>query len=83
MPKMGAFDAVRVHVYDDGDTELTKHELTMTLRQNYPTDLLFGVTEILKGALDKELISYGHEPQRVKDAIDEVVTSEYNNEVIV
>jgi hypothetical protein len=83
MPKMGAFDAVRVHVHDDGDTELMKHELTTTLRHTYPSDLLFGVTEIHKGALDKELISYGHGPQRVKEAIDEVITSEYNNEVIV
>ena len=83
MPKMGAFDAIRVHVHDDGDTELMKHELTTTLRQVYPSDLLFGLTEIHKGALDKELISYGHDPERVREAIDEVVTSENNTEVIV
>ena len=83
--KMGFFDVVRVHVYDDGDVELQLHVMDDKGCPNsqYPSDLFFGVTEVGKGSLDKELISYGCDPQRAKEAIDEVITNGYNNPVKV
>lgn len=83
MPKMSANEVIRVHVYNDGDVELQHHVLTPTLKILYPCDLLFGVTEIAKGSLDKELISYGYDPSRVKEAIDEVLEADFYDTIKV
>jgi hypothetical protein len=49
----------------------------------YPCDLLFGITEVAKGCLDKELISYGCDPVRAKKAIDEVLEADYYDTIKV
>ena len=83
--KMGSFDIIRVHVHDDGDIELQKHHLDDLgripeyLKMTYPNDLFFDLAEIVKGHLDSELVSYGCDADRVKEAIDEVITSNYIN----
>lgn len=81
--RMGAFDIIRVHVYDDGDVELQKHAMDnngvpISLKTLYPSDLFYGVAEVGKGSLDVELSGYGCDPQRTKEAIDEVITSDYH-----
>lgn len=73
---------IKVHVYDDGDTELTTVE-TSAGHKFFDTDLIFTPTEIASGALDKELISYGHEADRVREAIDECLHGHPGDEVIV
>ena len=83
MPKMKAFDVIKVHVHDDGDVELEKHVLTGALDQLYPFDLKFYITKVVNGALQDELISYGCEADRVKEAIEEVMDSEYHTTVTV
>lgn len=86
--KMGAFDVIRVHVYDDGDVELQKHAMDnngvpLSLRTLYPSDVFYGVAEVGKGSLDAELSEYGCDPQRAKEAIDEVITSNYHTTIKV
>lgn len=81
--KMGSFDVVRVHVADDGDIELQLHTMDnngvpLPLRTIYPSDIFYGVTEVSKGSLDVELSEYGCDPERAKEAIDEVITSDYH-----
>ena len=83
MPKMSALEVIRVHVHDDGDVELQHHVMTPTLKMLYPCDLLFGLTEIVKGSLDKELVGYGCDPVRVKEAIDEVLEADYYDTIKV
>jgi hypothetical protein len=83
MAKMSANEVIRVHVYNDGDIELQHHVLTPTLKILYPSDLLFGVTEVAKGSLDKELIGYGCDPTRAKEAIDEVLEADYYDTIKV
>jgi hypothetical protein len=83
MAKMSADEIIRVHVCDDGDIELQHHILTSSLKIIYPCDLLFGVTEIAKGSLDKELIGYGCDPARAKEAIDEVLEADYYDTIKV
>jgi hypothetical protein len=86
--KMGFFDVVRVHVADDGDVELQLHAMDnngvpLSLRTLYPSDVFYGVAEVGKGALDVELSEYGCDPQRAKEAIDEVITSNYHTVIKV
>ena len=83
MPLMKSFDAIKVHVHDDGDVELEKHMLTGRLNELYPSDLKFDITKVVNGALQDELISYGCEADRVKEAIEEVMNSEYHTTVTV
>jgi hypothetical protein len=75
MPKMNAFDVVRLHVHDDGDIELEKKPSFQG--ELYPGDLFYDLRDITKGRLDAELQSYGVEPEVAKRSIDEVITSEY------
>jgi hypothetical protein len=77
MPKMNGFDMIRVHVHDDGDTELQKHFFSTGLTTLYPGDLFYDVRDITKGRLDGELQSYGTDPEVAKRCIDEVITAEY------
>jgi hypothetical protein len=77
--KMSALDSIKVKVQEDGDVELTKVNEVNILNDA----LYFGISEIADGGLDSELISYGCEPDRVKEAIDEVLTSEYNETIKV
>jgi hypothetical protein len=79
LSKMSALDSIRVKVQEDGDVELTKVNETNILNDA----LYFGISEIADGGLDSELISYGCEPDRVKEAIDEILTSEYNETIRV
>jgi hypothetical protein len=80
---MTAIDVIRVHVHEDGDTELQKHYMKESLRIMYPGDLFYGPTEIGKGCLDKELIDYGIDPDVAKRCIDEVITADYSTIVEV
>ena len=79
LSKMSALDSIRVKVQEDGDVELTKVNETNILNDA----MYFGISEIADGGLDSELISYGCEPDRVKEAIDEILTSEYNETIRV
>ena len=79
LSKMSALDSIRIKVQEDGDVELTKVNEANILNDA----LYFGISEIADGGLDSELISYGCEPDRVKEAIDEVLTSEYNETIKV
>lgn len=86
--KMGFFDVVRVHVADDGDIELQLHAMDndgvpLSLRTLYPSDKFYGVAEVGKGSLDVELSEYGCDPERAKEVIDEIITSDYHTIVIV
>lgn len=81
--KMGAREAIRVHVCDDGDVELQKHDMTTPLRMLYPSDILFYNTDVINERLDRELISYGCDPDRVKEAIEEVINADYLTTIIV
>lgn len=76
MPKLDTLQVIKVHVYSDGDVELSKHPMSEPLRTNYPTDIFYGAEEIGKGSLDVELIEYGCDPNRVKEAIDEALNAE-------
>lgn len=73
---------ISIHVYDDGDTELTAidaspgHVFTTN-------DIVYAPTEISKGSLDKELISYGHEPDAARKAIDYILHAQPGTTVIV
>jgi hypothetical protein len=78
MPKMTSLDVIRVHVHEDGDIELQKHDFSRMFMATYPGDLFYPVTEITKGCLDKELISYGADPKVAKRCIDEVINADYN-----
>lgn len=75
MPKMDSTEVIRVHVHDDGDIELTKIPHSPNNRINYPSDLFYNAVEILKCNLEAELMSYGTEQDRAKEAIDEVINS--------
>jgi hypothetical protein len=79
LSKMSALDSIKVKVQEDGDVELTKVNEENILNNA----LYFGISEVADGGLDSELISYGCEPDRVKEAIDEVLTSEYNETIKV
>ena len=76
MPKLATRQVIKVHVYDDGDVELTKHPMSESLRINYPTDIFYDAAEIGKGSLDVELINYGCDPERAKEAVDEALNAE-------
>lgn len=73
---------IKVHVYDDGDTELTLIEASPS-HKFIDSDLVFAPDEIAFGALDKELISYGYEADRAREAIEECLKSEVGEEIIV
>ena len=83
LSKMSAFDSIKVKVQEDGDVELTKVASINQLEAFSGDALYFGISEIADGGLDSELISYGCDPDRVKEAIDEVLTSEYNETIKV
>jgi hypothetical protein len=77
MPKMNGFDMIRVHVHEDGDTELQKHFFSSGLTTLYPGDLFYGIRDATKGRLEGELITYGVSYEVAKRAVDEVITAEY------
>jgi hypothetical protein len=53
---------VSVHVYDDGDVELTRHDT----KPKFLDDLLFVNDE---KALRKELLEYGQPEERIDEAL--------------
>jgi len=59
-----------VHVHDDGDTELIFVEANPK-HVFITNDLIYSQPEIAKGMLEKELISYGHDADRVREAIED------------
>lgn len=69
---------IRVHVYDDGDTELTKVAHHDTRHDDLHFDEVGGF-----GDLRAELRDYGHEDERINKTIDEVMAGEENDPVIV
>ena len=73
---------IKVHVYDDGDIELTNIEATPG-HVFTTSDLIFAPTEVSKGCLKKELISYGAEESDVVQAIDYVLASDVGTSVII
>ncbi len=71
---------IRLHVYDDGDTELKRvGEIALM-------DSDFHYNEDSEGEmadLRDELDSYGHERPRIETAITEVLDSQPGTEIIV
>jgi len=80
--KMKSTDVIKVQVFSDGDCELTKLPGVPQGPARYKF-LYFPITEVSRGALDKELLSYGHEQERVKETIDSVLVSNYYEPVKV
>lgn len=74
-------DYIKVIVYSDGDTELTKvfvnsiHDRYMHILQG---GVLFSEKEVSEGKLMAELKSYGHEKERAQEAITNVMASKIN-----
>jgi len=72
-----------VHVYDDGDTELTKQELTP---ENVRANLLSGNICYHIEDLDNlksELSTYGHEDDSIDAAVKYVIDGNLNDPCIV
>lgn len=72
-----------IHVYDDGDTELTKKELTP---DNVRTHLLSGDVCYHIEDLDNiksELSTYGHENDSIDAAVKYVIDGNLNDPCIV
>jgi len=75
---------VQVHVHDDGDTELTRVNLSeQAFEETSMTERLFGLEDIKNGAFTQELISYGIEEQEVAEALAYILTAEFNEPCIV
>ena len=74
---MTKYDVIRVHVHDDGDIELQKHEYRLFLTSIYPGDLFYDMQQIADGRLDKELEEYGVDKKIAYKKIHEAITSEY------
>jgi hypothetical protein len=75
---------ITVHVYDDGDNELTKSELTDqgVDEKVYDGDLCFDVaTQIPK--LTDELIEYGNEEKDVQEALAYILNAQPGESCIV
>jgi len=72
-----------VHVYDDGDVELTAIDASPGHNFIDKKSLFFAPSEIADGSLDKELISYGCEPDDVKIAIDYTLKTTVGDSIIV
>ena len=73
-----------VHVYDDGDNELTKRELTkeQCLSLIYDGDLCFNVL-FAKKNLTKELLEYGNELEDIEEALQYILNVEPGTSCIV
>jgi hypothetical protein len=74
-----------VHVYDDGDTELTKLIMTEAEANHRLMlgDIPFNETRILNGDLVRELDTYGPEPEDVRKAVQHILSAEVNESCIV
>jgi hypothetical protein len=70
---------IKVCVYEDGDIELKSYET----RPEHTMDLIFTPDEIASGALDAELIYYGCEADRARQAIKECLLAQPGEEIIV
>lgn len=62
---------VIVHVYDDGDIELTRIEGQPRGFQSL--NLAFSDIQIKRGVLKKELMSYGPDEQEINKAIEYII----------
>jgi hypothetical protein len=76
---------VIVHVYDDGNTELTVHELFQDQARRFlhGGDIPFIETDILNGKLREELISYGYEESDIDNAIKYILKAPVGESCIV
>lgn len=70
---------IKVHVYNDGDIELRSSEF----RPDPTPDLIFTPDEIASGALYAELVDYGCEADRARQAINECLLAQPGEEIIV
>jgi hypothetical protein len=75
---------ITVHVYDDGDNELTKSELTDrgVDEKIYGGDLCFDVTTQIP-KLTSELIEYGNEKKDVQEALTYILNAQPGESCIV
>lgn len=75
---------ITVHVYDDGDNELTKRELTQEqgITLIYEGDLCYNMT-FARRELTKELIDYGNDPKDVEEAIEFILNAQPGESCIV
>jgi hypothetical protein len=77
---MGMKDVIKVQVFNDGDCELTRLE-GVPAGPSGVRYLYFPIAEISR--LNEELQSYGHDPDRAKEAVDAVLVAGYNEPVKV
>ena len=70
---------VKIHVYNDGDVELTKLAAPCPLTEDLSFDVRGGHTNVLRA----ELIGYGHDEDRVDEAIKNVMAAEEHDPIIL
>ena len=73
---------IKVHVYDDGDVELTSIEASAG-HKIISNDLVFSTQQVETGELLKELRDYGFEDDRAIVAIADCLQAAPGEEVIV
>lgn len=75
---------INVHVYDDGDNELTKVQLDSVgvSKKLFEGDRCFDVQHDV-GKLTLELLDYGNEPAAVKEAVTHILNAPLNEPCIV
>lgn len=73
-----------VHVHDDGDNELTRVRLdpSEVTQKIYAGDLCFNADKEVD-KLTRELLTYGNDPEDVKEAVVHILNSGINTTCIV
>jgi len=73
---------IKVHVYDDGEVELTSIEASAG-HKLISNDLIFSPQQVLAGELLKELRDYGFEDDRAIVAIADCLQASPGEDILV
>ena len=79
---MNATPHVKIHVYDDGDIELT-HVNASPGQLLVNDDIIFSFTEVHHKALHNELLSYGVEEDDIEKAVAYILKAQPGESIIV
>jgi hypothetical protein len=79
---MNAVTHIKVHVYNDGNIELTHIKVTEG-RMLINRDLVFSPAEIFHKALHNELLSYGVEENDIEKAVAYILKAQPGESIIV
>lgn len=75
---------IKIHVYNDGDIELTPVDLTQDKRrQTSSENIHISLEGVMKGELTKELLDYGAEEVDVERAVIHILQAPLNESCIV